>query len=52
MGIWLVAFAWVLPGHTDLARRNNVIVGALLIPISFKRGVIKERFGEWTRYLI
>jgi hypothetical protein len=52
MGIWLVASAWALSGHTEMARWNNVIVGGLLIALSINRGVIKEQFGGWNRFLI
>lgn len=50
--IWLVASAWVFPGHSDVARLNNMIVGALLIPLSLKRAEIREQFGSWNRHLL
>jgi hypothetical protein len=52
MGIWLVASAWALSGHSELARWNNAIVGGLLIALSVNRGQIKEQFGGWNRFLI
>ncbi len=52
IGRWLIASAWALGGHTDASRWNDVIAGVLLIPLSFFRGRISERFGSWNRYLI
>lgn len=52
MGMWLVASAWILSGHTGAARWNVVIAGVMLIPLSLRRGSIKEHFGGWTPYLI
>jgi hypothetical protein len=51
-GIWLIASAWTLSGMTDLARWNNLFVGALLIVLSLNRGQIREQFGGWNRFLI
>lgn len=52
LGLWLVAAAWVLSGNSDASRLSDVIVGVLLIGLSFRRGRIEDRFGEWNKYLI
>jgi hypothetical protein len=52
LGIWLIAAPWVLFGDTTASRWNDVIVGAAVALMSFRRGRIEERFGSWNRYLV
>jgi hypothetical protein len=52
MGVWLVASAFSFPGHPDVGRWNNAMVGALLIALSLPRGPIVGRFGGWNRFLV
>jgi hypothetical protein len=52
MGMWIAVAPWLLSGTTDLSRWADLIVGALLIVLSLRRGRIEEQFGSWNRYLI
>ena len=51
LGAWIVAAPWLLSGASDLARWNNLIVGAALILLSLPRGSINERYDGWDRYI-
>jgi hypothetical protein len=51
-GLWLIAAAWLIAGHTGLSQWNDIIVGAGLIVLSLPRGQIQERFGNWNKYLV
>lgn len=52
MGIWIAIAPWLLSGTTELSRWVDLIVGALLIVLSIRRGRIEEQFGSWNRYLM
>jgi hypothetical protein len=50
-GLWLIAAPWLLAGATSASRWSDVIVGALVILLSLKRGPVRERYGSWLRYI-
>jgi hypothetical protein len=52
LGLWLIAAPWLLSGDTSGSRWNDVVVGAAMVVLSFRRGHIEERFGGWNRYLV
>jgi len=52
MGLGILAAPWILAGHTDVSRWNDVVVGAVLMVLSVPRGRIEQRFGGWNRYLV
>jgi hypothetical protein len=52
MGLWIAAAPWLLSGATDVSRWTDLLVGALLVALSIRRGRIDEQFGSWNRYLI
>jgi uncharacterized membrane protein len=52
MGLWVAGAPWLLSGGTDLSRWTDLLVGALLVVLSVRRGRIDEQFGSWNRYLI
>jgi hypothetical protein len=52
LGLWLIAAPWLLAGDTPTSRWNDVIVGALVVVLSIRRGRVEERFGNWNRYLV
>jgi hypothetical protein len=52
MGIWIASAPWLLAGGTDVSRWIDLLVGALLIALSVRRGRIDEQFGSWNRFLV
>jgi hypothetical protein len=50
-GAWVIAAPWLLRGATSSARWNDMIVGALVIFLSFRRGSIVERYGSYQRFI-
>jgi len=50
-GAWMIAAPWLLAGATSASRWSDVIVGALVIFLSLKRGPVRERYGSWQRYI-
>jgi len=50
-GAWMIAAPWLLAGATAASRLSDVIVGALVILLSLKRGPLYERYGSWQRYI-
>ena len=50
-GAWLIIAPWLLGGATISATWNDMIVGALVILLSFPRGKIGERYGSYERYI-
>ena len=49
-GGWIVAQPWLLgaPGNQVW---SDVLVGLLVIALSFPRGPVRESYGGWNRYL-
>lgn len=52
LGAWIVAVPWLLGGAGSGMAWSNVIVGSAVILLSFPRGVVRERYGSWDRYII
>ncbi len=50
-GVWVIAAPWLLAGATSTSRLSDVIVGALVIFLSLRRGPVRERYGSWQRYI-
>jgi len=51
LGAWVVASPWILNGATAGAKWSDVIVGIVVILLSFRRGRIGERYGTFERYI-
>ena len=51
LGAWIIIAPWLLAGATASARWNGLISGALVILLSFPRGKIGERYGDFERYI-
>jgi len=49
-GALIIIAPWVLGGATPAARWNDLIVGTLVILLSFRRGKIVERYGDFERF--
>lgn len=52
LGAWLIAAPWLLSGGNTAALWNNVVVGAAVIVLTFRRGPVTERFGAWDRLVV
>ena len=50
-GAWVVIAPWLLTGATTGAKMNDAIIGALVVLLSFRRGLIGERYGSWERFI-
>lgn len=50
-GLGVIAAPWLLAGATSASRLSDLIVGALVILLSLKRGPVRERYGSWLRYI-
>jgi len=50
-GAWVIASPWLLGGATTSATWNDMIVGALVLILSFPRGLIGERYGSYQRFI-
>ena len=51
-GAGLILAPW-LDGVTDAAGiANNLVVGAAIIALSFKKGKIRERYGSWEKWMV
>jgi hypothetical protein len=50
-GAWLVFAPWLLEGASTAASTASVVIGALLILLTFPRGPIRHRYGAWSHYL-
>lgn len=52
IGAWLVAMPWLLSGSTTTSRWNDVAVGVALVALSPRRGHVRDRYGDWDRYVL
>lgn len=50
-GAWIIAAPWILGGATTGAKWNDLIVGILVILLSFRRGKIGERYGDFEKFI-
>jgi uncharacterized membrane protein len=50
-GAWVIASPWLLAGTTTSATWNDMIVGTLVILLSFPRGSIGERYGSFETFI-
>ena len=51
-GAWIIFAPWLLSGASTVAGWNDVIVGVALILLSLPRGVVREHYGSWNRYIV
>ena len=50
-GAWVIASPWLLGGTTTRATWNDMMVGTLVLLLSFPRGPIGERYGSFQRFI-
>ncbi len=50
-GGWIILAPWLLVGATTGSKWNDMIVGLLIILVSFRRGAIGERYGTFERFI-
>ena len=51
LGAWVIGSPWLLRGTTTAATWNDIIVGILVILLSFPRGPVVERYGSFEKYI-
>ena len=51
LGAWVMLAPWLLEGATAGAVWSGAIAGALVIILSVRRGRIRERYGEFERFI-
>jgi uncharacterized membrane protein len=51
LGLWLLAAPHLLSGGTAESYWNDMLVGAAVILLSFRRGRIGEDYGAWNRWI-
>ena len=51
-GAWVILAPWLLSGATSGSTWSGIVVGALVILLSFPRGKIGERYGDFERRYI
>ena len=52
LGIWIIGAPWLMAGDTALGTASAVVVGVTLILVSLPRGLVRERYGGWDRYVV
>lgn len=50
-GVWILISPWALSSSGQITDWNNVIVGVLLIVLSFRRGRVVESYGSWNKFI-
>ncbi len=50
-GAWLIIAPFLLSGFTTGATWNDLIIGIIVILLSFRRGKISKRYGEFERFI-
>lgn len=51
LGMWLVVAPWLLNGDTTTSLWNDVVVGLLLLVLSWPRGAVRDTYGSWDRFI-
>ena len=51
LGAWLLVAPWVLSGVSPSALWSDMVIGAAVILLSWRRGSVKGRFGSWDRFV-
>jgi hypothetical protein len=51
-GAWAAAAPWLLSGSTPTARWIDLAVGVALILCNLPRGPVRERYGNWDRWIV
>ncbi|MCB0182892.1 MAG: SPW repeat protein, partial [Caldilineaceae bacterium] len=52
LGLWVVASPFVVNGATTVGLWNAVVVGLLIALLTIPRGVVREEYGLWQKYIV
>ncbi|HEX5104013.1 MAG TPA: vitamin K epoxide reductase family protein [Pirellulaceae bacterium] len=52
LALWVAGAPWLVAEESALGTVNALIVGLLLIPMCIPRGIVRERYGGWDRYVV
>jgi hypothetical protein len=51
-GVWLLIAPWAVSGASTPARWNDIVSGVAVLAFTLPRGVVRERYGGWDRYIV
>ena len=51
LGVWIAVSPFVLSGASRGDVWNAIVAGAALVALSLRRGVVRERYGTWNRWI-
>jgi hypothetical protein len=51
-GIWLLIAPWALAGATSAGRWNDVVAGLMLLALTLPRGLVREKYARWDRWIV
>ncbi len=51
LGLWLIAAPFLVSGSKVGAMVNGVVAGLLVTALSLRRGPVRERYGNWNKYV-
>lgn len=52
LGLWMIAAPHLLDGGTPASYWNDMVVGAIVVVLAFRRGRISEQYGAWQRWIV
>ncbi len=50
-GAWIIAAPWLVSGASATAKWSDIIAGAFVILLTFRRGAVGERYGGLERFI-
>ena len=51
-GVWLLIAPWALAGASTADRWSDTACGVALLALTLPRGVVREQYGSWNRYVV
>lgn len=52
LGLWVIAAPFIVTGATASGLWNSVAVGLFIALLSIPRGVVRERYGLWQKFVV
>jgi len=51
-GVWLLVAPWILRGSTSATALSDVVSGVLLVALTLPRGIVREHYARWDRWIL